>query len=73
MMGYLSEHLSAPSNAACARMYGTGDLLSLLATRRGDASVRVRLEAASPNWDGTICVDEADALTIVSLGLGSRV
>jgi hypothetical protein len=66
-MGSLSDHV----NAGGTLPRSTPDILNVLARRRGDATVRVRLEAASANWDGCIHVDAADAVTITSRGWGS--
>ena len=65
-MGYLAQHFATNS----PRPRTPGDILSMLANNRGHATVRVRLDAPSPNHDGLYWVDEADAQVIVSRGWG---
>jgi hypothetical protein len=64
-MGYLAQHFATRS----PRPTTTGDILSMLSTNRGVATVRIRLADASPQWDGLMYVDSEDASALVAAGL----
>ena len=64
-MGYLAQHFATSAR----RPTQTGDILSMLANNRGDATVRIRLADASPQCDGLKHVDADDAAALVAAGL----
>jgi hypothetical protein len=71
-MGYVTEHCSSSANATAVRRMNVGDLTSLIATRRPSNTtdvVLIRLETGGP----VIGVDTADAATLTSLGVATRV
>jgi hypothetical protein len=71
-MGYVSEFCASSAGVTAIRRMTTNDLISLLATRRSGSTsdvVLVRLETNGPAYG----VDSADATTLTSLGVATRV
>jgi hypothetical protein len=66
-MGSLADHVAAGGTLPRTK----ADIENIAACRCGDASVRVRLDAASPTHDGLYWFDSEGAAVIVSRGWGS--